>query len=277
MIASPLTTSIESRQQTRRLRVALADAAGARRGLRHLGGARPDRGPDRPGAARPRRRQGSGAAGGLPAGAVVSGAHGGNHPHRHRLNPADRRARSSGTRGSTRRRSSVSTCTPGIEDTLVILSHQLKYGENGVNVKRSFGSLPPISAYVGELNQVWTNLIHNAIQAMDGRGEIVIETKAEDGVVLVVDSGQRTGNPARGRGPHLRAVLHHQGEGRGDRARAGDLRQHRREARRHHPRRQPARLHPLRGSSAGRRPGTRRRRRHPGRGMASGRGRESTN
>ena len=60
----------------------------------------------------------------------------------------------------------------GIEDTLIILSHQLKYGENGVNVKRSFGALPPISAYVGELNQVWTNLIHNAIQAMDGRGEI---------------------------------------------------------------------------------------------------------
>ena len=74
-------------------------------------------------------------------------------------------------------RSSASTCTPGIEDTLVILSHQLKYGENGVNVKRSFGSLPPITAYVGELNQVWTNLIHNAIQAMDGRGEILIETK----------------------------------------------------------------------------------------------------
>ena len=60
----------------------------------------------------------------------------------------------------------------GIEDTLIILSHQLKYGEDGVTVRRSFGALPPISAYVGELNQVWTNLIHNAIQAMDGRGEI---------------------------------------------------------------------------------------------------------
>jgi signal transduction histidine kinase len=64
----------------------------------------------------------------------------------------------------------------GIEDTLIILSHQLKYGEDGVTVRRSFGDLPPISAYVGELNQVWTNLIHNAIQAMDGRGEILIET-----------------------------------------------------------------------------------------------------
>ncbi len=73
----------------------------------------------------------------------------------------------------------------GIEDTLVILSHQLKYGENGVNVRRSFGSLPAITAYVGELNQVWTNLIHNAIQAMDGRGEILIETKSEDRDVIV--------------------------------------------------------------------------------------------
>ena len=79
----------------------------------------------------------------------------------------------------------------GIEDTLVILSHQLKYGENGVNVKRSFGSLPAITAYVGELNQVWTNLIHNAIQAMDGRGEILIETKAEnrDVIVAIEDTG----------------------------------------------------------------------------------------
>jgi signal transduction histidine kinase len=79
----------------------------------------------------------------------------------------------------------------GIEDTLVILSHQLKYGENGVNVKRSFGSLPPITAYVGELNQVWTNLIHNAIQAMDGRGEILIETSVRGGDVEVAiqDSG----------------------------------------------------------------------------------------
>jgi len=79
----------------------------------------------------------------------------------------------------------------GIEDTLIILSHQLKYGEDGVTVRRSFGALPPISAYVGELNQVWTNLIHNAIQAMDGRGEILIETKVDKSAVEVAiqDSG----------------------------------------------------------------------------------------
>jgi signal transduction histidine kinase len=79
----------------------------------------------------------------------------------------------------------------GIEDTLVILSHQLKYGEIGITVKRSYGKLPPITAYVGELNQVWTNLIHNAAQAMGHRGELLIETKAEGGDVEVAiqDSG----------------------------------------------------------------------------------------
>jgi signal transduction histidine kinase len=81
----------------------------------------------------------------------------------------------------------------GIEDTLIILSHQLKYGEDGVTVKRSFGALPQISAYVGELNQVWTNLIHNAIQAMDGRGEILIETNVDsekgDVEVAIQDTG----------------------------------------------------------------------------------------
>ncbi|HXU05287.1 MAG TPA: ATP-binding protein [Polyangia bacterium] len=81
----------------------------------------------------------------------------------------------------------------GIEDTLIILSHQLKYGEDGVTVRRSFGALPPISAYVGELNQVWTNLIHDAIQAMDGRGEILIETNVDGAKgeveVAIQDSG----------------------------------------------------------------------------------------
>jgi len=89
----------------------------------------------------------------------------------------------------------------GIEDTLVILSHQLKYGENSVNVRRSFGSLPAITAYVGELNQVWTNLIHNAIQAMDGRGDILIETKVKDRDVIVAieDSGPGISSDVAGR------------------------------------------------------------------------------
>jgi signal transduction histidine kinase len=77
----------------------------------------------------------------------------------------------------------------GLEDTLVILGHQLKSHEGKINVRRAYGTIPPIAAYVGELNQVWTNLIHNALQAVagsgDGTGEIVLETSLGQGNVLV--------------------------------------------------------------------------------------------
>ena len=84
----------------------------------------------------------------------------------------------------------------GLDDTLIILSHQLKYGEIGINVRRSYGKIPPITAYVGELNQVWTNLIHNAAQAMGNRGELLIETKVEDGHVQVAIQDSGPGIPA---------------------------------------------------------------------------------
>jgi two-component system NtrC family sensor kinase len=84
----------------------------------------------------------------------------------------------------------------GLDDTLIILSHQLKYGEIGINVRRSYGKLPPMTAYVGELNQVWTNLIHNAAQAMGNRGELLIETKVEDGDVQVAIQDSGPGIPA---------------------------------------------------------------------------------
>jgi signal transduction histidine kinase len=48
---------------------------------------------------------------------------------------------------------------------------------------------------VGELNQVWTNLIHNAIQAMDGQGEILIETRAQGGEVEVAIQDNGPGIP----------------------------------------------------------------------------------
>ena len=76
----------------------------------------------------------------------------------------------------------------GIENTLVILHAELKYG---IRVVRNFGTLPAVPVYVDELNQVWTNLIHNAAQALSGRGEIVIATKveAEEVVVAIEDDG----------------------------------------------------------------------------------------
>jgi signal transduction histidine kinase len=76
----------------------------------------------------------------------------------------------------------------GIESTLTMLGHKLK----NVTLVRSFDrSVPRIMAYGSELNQVWTNLIDNAIAAVNGTGKICISTSLEDNqlVVDIVDNG----------------------------------------------------------------------------------------
>ncbi len=76
----------------------------------------------------------------------------------------------------------------GIETTLTILRNQVKYG---VVVERRYSRLPRVVCNTNELNQVWTNLIHNAIQAMNGMGRITIETyrKDDDVAVRITDTG----------------------------------------------------------------------------------------
>ena len=77
----------------------------------------------------------------------------------------------------------------GIESTLVMLAHKMK---DGITVVRDYGdNVPRIEAIAGELNQVWTNLIDNAIDAMDGKGTLRVSTRAdENGVVVeVADTG----------------------------------------------------------------------------------------
>jgi len=77
----------------------------------------------------------------------------------------------------------------GLENTLVIMQHKLK---KGVTVKREYSAdLPRIEAYASELNQVWTNIIDNAVDAMNGRGEIMIKTYEEDHhiVIEIADNG----------------------------------------------------------------------------------------
>jgi len=77
----------------------------------------------------------------------------------------------------------------GIESTLVILNHKLKHG---ITVTRNFDpNLPRIFSYGSELNQVWTNVIDNAADAMKGQGELRIRTMREGDDVLVefVDNG----------------------------------------------------------------------------------------
>jgi len=77
----------------------------------------------------------------------------------------------------------------GLEDTLVILRHKLK---SGVAVVRDFApDLPRIEAYGSELNQVWTNLIDNAADAMNGQGRLSIKTyrQQDRAVVEITDDG----------------------------------------------------------------------------------------
>jgi signal transduction histidine kinase/predicted CoA-binding protein len=71
----------------------------------------------------------------------------------------------------------------GLNNTLVMLRHKLK---EGVKVTRNYAEgLPKIQAYGSELNQVWTNIIDNAIDAMNGKGEISITTHQEGDWVVV--------------------------------------------------------------------------------------------
>ena len=79
--------------------------------------------------------------------------------------------------------------TDGLDSTLVMLGHKLRAG---VTVMRDYSAdVHRIEAYPGELNQVWTNLIDNAIDAMGGTGTLRLATQAEgDEVVIEVgDTG----------------------------------------------------------------------------------------
>ena len=79
--------------------------------------------------------------------------------------------------------------TEGLESTLVMLGHKLR---DGIVVVRDFAeNVPQVEVYPGELNQVWTNLIDNAIDAMDGSGTLTITTRLEgdDVEVGISDSG----------------------------------------------------------------------------------------
>jgi signal transduction histidine kinase len=73
----------------------------------------------------------------------------------------------------------------GLENTLVILRHKLK---EGVSIKREFApDLPHIEAHGSELNQVWTNILDNAVDAMKGRGEITLRTCRHGDEMVQVD------------------------------------------------------------------------------------------
>lgn len=79
--------------------------------------------------------------------------------------------------------------TEGLDSTLVMLGHKIG---PGVTVVREYDpAVPPVEAYAGELNQVWTNLLDNALDAVDGQGTVTLRTgvSGEYAVVEVQDSG----------------------------------------------------------------------------------------
>jgi signal transduction histidine kinase len=83
--------------------------------------------------------------------------------------------------------------TEGLESTLVMLGHKLR---DGITVVRAYDQgIPKLDAYAGELNQVWTNLIDNAVDAMDGAGTLRLVTRTEDGAIVVEVGDSGSGMP----------------------------------------------------------------------------------
>jgi signal transduction histidine kinase len=81
---------------------------------------------------------------------------------------------------------------PGIESTLVMLARKL----SGIEVRRDYAAaLPAVPGYPAELNQVWTNLIDNAADAMGGSGVLTLRTRADDDAVFVEITDDGPGVP----------------------------------------------------------------------------------
>jgi signal transduction histidine kinase len=88
----------------------------------------------------------------------------------------------------------------GLETTLTILNHKLK---RGVTVHRDYQPVPLlVNSFGSELNQVWTNLIDNAIDAMSGSGELRVRTYRDNGCVVV-----EIGDNGPGISPEIRAHI----------------------------------------------------------------------
>ncbi|VEP11630.1 Signal transduction histidine kinase, nitrogen specific [Hyella patelloides LEGE 07179] len=82
----------------------------------------------------------------------------------------------------------LANVTDGIETVLDIYHNQIKHN---IKVIREYQSIPQIWCYPDELIQVWTNLIHNAIQAMEHQGTLTLATEQDNNLIKVqiTDSG----------------------------------------------------------------------------------------
>jgi signal transduction histidine kinase len=87
--------------------------------------------------------------------------------------------------------------TDGLENTVVMLAHKMR---DDIRIERDYADdLPEIEAYPGELNQVWTNLIDNALDAMPGGGTLRIAARPDAEAVVV-----EIGDTGRGVSPQVR-------------------------------------------------------------------------
>lgn len=75
-----------------------------------------------------------------------------------------------------------------VDVVLTLYNNQLKHG---IELARQYQDIPKITCFPDELNQVWINLIHNAIQAMGGKGNLTIAIKQEDNhiIISITDTG----------------------------------------------------------------------------------------
>ena len=76
----------------------------------------------------------------------------------------------------------------GLETVLTIYQNQIKHG---IDLVRHFDDIPPVRCLPDEINQVWTNLVHNALQAMDHKGSLTLGLRREgdNALVSVSDTG----------------------------------------------------------------------------------------
>ncbi len=79
----------------------------------------------------------------------------------------------------------------GIETVLIILQSKLK---NGIEVLKEYVEVPDIYCFYDELNQIWTNIIHNSIQAMQGKGKIIISIQSDLEILKTPEIDKRDPN-----------------------------------------------------------------------------------
>ncbi len=80
----------------------------------------------------------------------------------------------------------------GLNNTLVILNNKLK---NRITLTKSYGNIPEVDCYPGQLNQVFMNILNNACDAIEEEGEIEVSTKQVSGKIIISIKDSGTGMP----------------------------------------------------------------------------------